>query len=825
MKLLLRFFGWIFAVGTVLFLVGIAGAAGLFWHFSKDLPDYSQLQDYEPPVMTRVHASDGALVAEYARERRLYLPIQAIPKLVLNAFIAAEDKSFYEHGGLDFQGIIRASLLMVQNYGSGRRPQGASTITQQVAKNFLLTNEASFERKIKEALLALKIERTYSKEKILELYLNEIYLGFSAYGVAAASLLYFDKSVHELTPAEAAYLAALPKGPNNYHPFRQRERAIERRNYVLDRMVEDNYLKREEGEKAKKDPLAVTTRTTSTHIFAAEYFAEEVRRDLNDRYGEKKLYEGGLSVRTTLDPKLQVIARKTFTDGLIKFDENLGYRGAIQKLDISGDWGVRLAEVKALSDIAPWRLAVVLETSEQSARIGLQPGRDPGGAVSKERLIGNIPIDGVKWAKSQAGADRYKTPSKVTQVLNPGDVVYVDLLDKDAGKYRLRQVPEISGAMLVMDPWTGRVLAMVGGFSFDQSQFNRATQALRQPGSSFKPFVYAAALDNGYTPSTVVMDAPIEVDTGAGGGGVWKPENYSHKFYGPQTLRFGIEHSRNVMTVRLAQDVGMPLIAEYAKRFGVYDDLPTYLSFALGAGETTVMRMVTAYSMFANGGKRIKPTLIDRIQDRYGHTIYRHDQRECRGCDADKWANQNEPSLVDRREQVLDPMTAYQVTSMMEGVVQRGTAAGAGFMREIGKPIAGKTGTTNEEKDVWFVGFSPDIAVGVYLGYDKPRHIARGASGGHTAAPIVKDFLKIALAEKPGVPFRVPPGIKLIRIDPKSGMRIAAGSPGGLLEAFKPGTAPPDSYSVIGYEGGDPRVPMGVSPEADRAVMRPSGLY
>jgi penicillin-binding protein 1A len=816
MKLVLRFFGWIFAVGTVLFLVGVAGAAGLFWHFSKDLPDYSQLQDYEPPVMTRVHASDGALVAEYARERRLYLPIQAIPKLVLNAFIAAEDKSFYEHGGLDFQGIARATLLLVQNYGSGRRPQGASTITQQVAKNFLLTNEASFERKIKEALLALKIERTYSKDKILELYLNEIYLGLGAYGVAAASLLYFDKSVHELTPAEAAYLAALPKAPNNYHPFRQRERAIERRNYVLDRMVEDRYLKAEDGEKGKKDPLAVTPRPTGAHIFAAEYFAEEVRRDLNDRYGEKKLYEGGLSVRTTLDPKLQSIARKTLTDGMVKFDETQGYRGAIQKLDLSGDWGVKVAEVKAFSDV-PWRIAVVLEVSDQAARIGLQPSRDPGGAVAKDRQIGSVPIEGVKWAKPATG--NRAAPSKVSQVLSPGDVIYVEPIDKDSGKYRLRQIPEISGAMVVMDPWTGRVLAMVGGFSFDQSQFNRATQALRQPGSSFKPFVYAAALDNGYTPSTVVMDAPIEVDTGAGGGGTWKPENYSHKFYGPQTLRFGIEHSRNVMTVRLAQDVGMPLIAEYAKRFGVYDDMPTYLSFALGAGETTVMRMVSAYSMFANGGKRIKPTLIDRIQDRYGHTIFRHDERECRGCQATKWSNQPEPSMVDRREQVLDPMTAYQITSMMEGVVQRGTAT---VVREVGKPVAGKTGTTNDEKDVWFIGFSPDMAVGVYLGYDKPRHIARGASGGHTAAPIVKDFLKVALADKPAVPFRVPPGIKLIRIDPKSGMRIAAGSPGGLLEAFKPGTAPPDSYSVIGYqEGAEMRGP---SPEADSALRR-GGLW
>jgi penicillin-binding protein 1A len=822
MRLLVRFFGWIFAVGTVLFLVGIAGAAGMFWHFSKDLPDYSQLQDYEPPVMTRVHATDGSLVAEYARERRLYLPIQAIPKLVLNAFIAAEDKNFYDHGGLDFTGIARAGVLFVQNFGSNRRPQGASTITQQVAKNFLLTNEVSFDRKIKEALLALRIERTYTKDKILELYVNEIYLGLSAYGVAAASLLYFDKSVHELTPAEAAYLAALPKAPNNYHPFRQRDRAIERRNYVLDRMVEDGFLKKEEGEKWKKDPLAITTRTTGAHIFAAEYFAEEVRRDLNDRYGEKKLYEGGLSVRTTLDPKLQSIARKTFTDGLVKFDEALGYRGAMQKIEITGDWGVKVAEVKAFSDV-PWRIAVVLEVSDQAARIGLQPPREPGGAISKERLIGNIAIDGVKWAKPAAGNSR-AAPTRVSQVLAPGDVIFVETLDKDAGKYRLRQIPEISGALVAMDPLTGRVLAMVGGFSFEQSQFNRATQALRQPGSSFKPFVYAAALDNGYTPATVVMDAPIEVDTGS--GGVWKPENYSHKFYGPQTLRFGIEHSRNVMTVRLAQDVGMPMIAEYAKRFGVYDDMPAYLSFALGSGETTVMRMVSAYSMFANGGKRIKPTLIDRIQDRYGNTIFKHDQRECRGCQAQKWSNQPEPSMVDRREQVIDPMTAYQITSMMEGVVQRGTATS---IREVGKPVAGKTGTTNDEKDVWFVGFSPDMAVGVYLGYDKPRQIGNRATGGGLAAPIVKDFLKLALADKPAVPFRVPPGLKLIRIDPKSGMRIAAGSPGGLLEAFKPGTSPADSYSVLGYDGGgyqQQQQPWGAVPaDSDRVLPTARGLY
>jgi penicillin-binding protein 1A len=821
MRLLLRFCGFVFAAGTIVFLVGIGVVGGLLWHFSKDLPDYSQLQDYEPPVMTRVHASDGSLVAEYANQRRLYIPIQAVPKMVINAFLAAEDRNFYEHNGLDFGGILRAGLVYIQNYGTNRRPQGASTITQQVAKNFLLTNEVSLQRKIKEALLALKIERAYSKDKILELYLNEIYLGLGAYGVAAASLLYFDKSVHELTIAQAAYLAALPKAPNNYNPFRQHDRAIERRNWVIDQMIQTGAVKPADGERAKKEPLNVTTRPTGAHIFAAEYFAEEVRRWIYEKYGEKTLYEGGLSVRTTLDPKLQVMARKSLVDGLVKFDESQGYRGPVAKIAMAGDWGPKLAEVKQLSDVAPWRLAVVLETSDQAARIGLYPAREPGGALAKEREVGIVGLDGVKWAKATEGRLRGRTPTKVDQVLSVGDVVYVEPLNKEAKTWRLRQVPEISGAIVVMDPQTGRVLAMVGGFSYDQSQFNRATQAMRQPGSSFKPFVYAAALDNGYTPATIVMDAPIEIDQGPGLP-PWRPENYSTgKYYGPQTLRFGLEHSRNVMTVRLAQDVGMPLIAEYAKRFGVYDNLPSYLSFALGAGETTVLRMVTAYSMFDNGGKRIIPTFIDRIQDRYGRTIYKHDQRECRGCKAQKWDDQSEPTLIDRREQVIDPMTAYQITSMMEGVVQRGTAT---VVKQVGKPIAGKTGTTNEEKDVWFIGFSPDIVCGVYMGFDKPKHIARGASGGHTAAPVVTEFLKMALADKPAVPFRVPAGIKLIRVDARTGMRVGPGSGGNvILEAFKPGTAPPDNYSVIGYTN-DPG-PFGTTPDADRAVRRGNGLY
>ncbi len=768
MRLLVRFLGFLFAAGTVVFLVGVAAVAGLIWHFSKDLPDYSQLQDYEPPVMTRVHASDGSLLAEYSKERRLYLPIQAVPKLVINSFLAAEDKNFYEHGGIDFSGMARAAALYAQNYGSNRRPQGASTITQQVAKNFLLTNEVSFTRKIKEALLAMRIERTYSKDKILELYLNEIYLGLGAYGIAAASLVYFDKSVNELTVAEASYLAALPKAPAALHPVRNHDRAVERRNYVIDRLLENGWIKQADADKARKDPLIVTNRANAAHIFAGEYFAEEVRRDVFERYGEKKLYEGGLSVRTTLDPKIQVMARKTMAAGIVNYDEAQGWRGASNKIDVSGDWGVKLADIKSLSDISPWRLAVVLETSDQSARIGFQPGRELGGAVSKDGKSASSRLmvsngQGPRPDPRRAGRRR-----RVSQILQPGDVIYADPLIKDGnvvdGQFRLRQLPEVSGAMVAMDPHTGRVLAMVGGFSFDQSQFNRATQAYRQPGSSFKPIVYSSALDNGYTPSTVVVDAPIEIDQGQGAG-VWRPENYSAgKYHGPTTLRNALRWSLNTVTVRLAQDIGMPLIGEYAKRFGVYDELPNYLSYALGAGETTVMRMVTAYSMLDNGGRRVKPTLIDRIQDRYGHTIFKHDARECRGCDAPEgWKNQAEPQLIDHREQVLDPMTAYQITSMMEGVVQRGTAIA---VKEVGKPIAGKTGTTNDEKDAWFVGFSPDVVVGIYMGFDKPRNLGRRATGGSLAAPIARDFLKLALADKPAIPFKVPAGIKLIRVDP-----------------------------------------------------------
>ncbi len=575
MKFLVRFFGFLFTAGTILFLVGLAGIAGLFWHFSKDLPDYSQLQNYEPPVMTRMHAADGSLLGEFAKERRLYLPIQAVPKLVINAFLAAEDKNFYEHGGIDYSGMGRAGLAYIQNFGSNRRPQGASTITQQVAKNFLLTNEVSFTRKIKEALVAMRIEKTYSKDKILELYLNEIYLGLGAYGIAAASLVYFDKPVNELTVAEVSYLAALPKMPTTLHPVRNRARAIERRNYVIDRLQDNGWITQADAEKARKEPLTVTGRTNGAHTFAGEYFSEEVRRDIFERYGEKKLYEGGLSVRTTLDPKVQVMARKAMVTGLVNYDEQQGYRGAISKLDISGDWGVALADVKSLADISPWRMAVVLETGDQSARIGFQPGRELGGAVSKQRETGLVSLEGVKWARVKG-----KAPASVAQVLQAGDVIYADpLYGKDGqrieGQYRLRQIPELSGAMVAMDPRTGRVLAMVGGFSFDQSQFNRATQAYRQPGSTFKPIVYSAAIDNGYTGSTMLVDAPIEIDQGQ--GEIWRPENFdAGKYLGPMTLRNALRLSRNTVTVRLAQEVRIPLVGQSAQRFGVYDELPKY---------------------------------------------------------------------------------------------------------------------------------------------------------------------------------------------------------------------------------------------------------
>ncbi|HEY0853286.1 MAG TPA: penicillin-binding protein 1A [Devosia sp.] len=782
---MLRLLGWLFGFGMFCALGAVAVAAVYLADLSNKLPDYTVLKDYQPPVTTRVHAADGTLLAEYARERRLFQPIETIPAQLLQAFISAEDKDFYKHGGLAFDGIIRAlrDNIMAKIDGNDSIQGGGSSITQQVAKNFLLSSEQTWDRKIQEAILALRIESTFSKDKILELYVNEIFLGLNSYGVAAAALNYFDKALYQLSLSESAYIAALPKGPNNYHPFRRPKQAIERRNWVLDRMAENGYVTQAQADEAKQDPLNVVPRQSGSQLYSAEYFTEEVRRQLGKLYGEEELYGGGLSVRTTLVPKLQEYARQALMDGLIAYDHGEGFREPVATIDISGDWGVAVNAIKPLSDVPEWTLAVVLEMGNNEAKIGLRPVTDVEGKVAAERNTGILAGGDIKWVSK-----------KLQDVLKVGDVVYVSPLADKPGHFTLEQVPELEGALVAMDPRTGRVLAMVGGFSFAESEFNRATQALRQPGSSFKPIVYSAALDNGYTPASVVLDAPLEIVNGD--GSVWRPENYAQSFYGPQTLRVGIEKSRNVMTVRLAKDIGMPLISEYAKTFGIYDNLQPLLAMSLGAGETTDMRMTAAYATIANGGRRITPTLIDRIQDRYGKTVYRHDERVCDGCTADAWNQQAEPLIIDNREQVLDPMTAYQITSMMEGVVQRGTGTGA---KSLGRPVAGKTGTSNDYKDAWFIGFTPELAVGVYVGFDTPRNMGRQATGGEMAVPIFTEFVSKALKGAPPTPFNMPPGMAQVWIDPASGVK-AMGGEAAIYEAFKPGTGPNLITSVIGVD-------------------------
>jgi penicillin-binding protein 1A len=812
---MIRLIGYFFGIGTMLALLVAAGVAVYVGNLTEDLPNYEVLASYEPPVTTRVHASDGSLMGEFARERRLFLPIQAVPDRVKAAFLSAEDKNFYSHPGIDLEGIIRAAVV----YLRGGPMQGGSTITQQVAKNFLLTNERSLERKVKEAILSFRIEQAYSKDRILELYLNEIFFGLGSYGIAGAALTYFDKSVNELTIAEAAYMAALPKGPSNYHPFKYTDRAIERRNWVIDQMVANGYVTREEGEKSKAEPLGVTPRRRGGYLFAGEYFTEEVRREIIARYGEDALYEGGLSVRTTLDPKMQRVARKVMQAGLMKYDMLRGYRGPVTTIDISGDWAVPLGEVKRLDDVPEWRLAVVLESSDAGLTIGLQPKRKASGALEDEREQSTVSQEDMSFAMRHVVDGKRVKADSPAEVLKPGDVIFVEKKEGDAG-YMLRQPPEISGGLVAMDPHTGRVLAMVGGFSFSQSEFNRATQAMRQPGSSFKPFVYAAALDNGYTPASVIMDGPITIHIG---NEVWSPKNYDGKPAGPSTLRAGIERSRNLMTVRLANDMGMKLVAEYAERFGVYDKMPPHIAMSLGSGETTVMRMVSAYSVMANGGRQIKPSLIDRIQDRYGKTVFKHDERGCEGCVATEWANQPEPELIDNAEQVLDPMTAYQITSMMEGVVTRGTAV---TVSELGRPIAGKTGTTNDEKDTWFIGYTPNLVVGLYMGFDQPKTLGKGSTGGGLAAPIFKEFMAEVLKDVPPAEFQVPEGMKLIAINRKTGMQAAEGEPGTIMEAFKPGTGPADSYWVIGMGEGESISAEALSPQASKAIQTGGGgLY
>lgn len=769
--------------------VGVSGGVYVFYKFGRGLPDYKQLADYEPPVMTRVHAGDGRLLAEYAEQQRVFVPQAAMPRRVVRAFLSAEDKNFYYHPGIDPMGIARAVITNVKNIASGKRLVGASTITQQVAKNFLLSADVTIERKVKEAILAFRIERALKKERILELYLNEIYLGFGSYGVAAAALNYFNKSLDTLTIAEAAFLAALPKAPNNYNPFKYPKAARGRRDWVVGRMLDDGVITPKEARIAKLTPL-ITRKRQETEYVKADYFAEHVRRELAGRYGETNLYRGGLVVRTTLNPKFQRIADRALRNGLIAYDRRHGWRGPITNIDASVDWLGALSKIKPPPGMAEWRLAVVREVRDKSADIGIDDGR-----------LGIIPLAEMKWArpwlKGELLGKRVKIPADVLQA---GDVIAVQRMfeTKDGKPYpdnifALRQLPEIEGAIVALDPHTGRVLAMSGGFSYQRSQFNRVVQARRQPGSAFKPFVYLAALEKGFTPSSLILDAPFVIDQGPGLP-KWRPANYTKKFYGPSTMRLGLEKSRNLMTVRLAQTIGIDAISEYAERFGIVKELPKQLSMALGAGETTLLKLTTAYAMLVNGGKKIVPTLIDRIQDRHGKTVFKHDPRQCEKCRAPFWTKQPVPILPDHRKQLADPASAYQMVSMLEGVVQRGTGR---RMRDLGKPLAGKTGTTNKALDTWFIGFSPDLAVGVFSGFDTPRSLGRREQGASVSAPIFKEFMKNVLADKPAIPFRIPTGIRLVRVDLVTGRPARPGDKRVILEAFKPGTVPTGESEVL----------------------------
>ena len=796
--MLFRYFGYVLAL-VLLIALGVAvGGTYVLYHYGRDLPDYKQLAVYEPPLMTRVHAADGQLMYEYAREHRLFVPLDAMPNAVINGFLSAEDKNFYIHPGIDVFGVARAILTNIRNVGSSRRLVGASTITQQVAKNFLLSNEVTIDRKVKEAILAFRIERAFDKDRILELYLNQIYLGRGSYGVAAAALNYFNKSLDELTLAESAYLAALPKAPNNYHPVHRTEAAITRRNWVLKRLEDDGHITTRQAYLAKAAPLRVHDRD-ATEFIKADYFTEEVRRRLYDMFGEEALYEGGLSVRTSLDPSLQSAAQEKLQAGLIAYDRRHGWRGPIAHVEPVENWLETLANVSRPRGLEAWRLAIVLDVDPEKVRVGVDDG-----------LTGSVPMDQMRWARAWLKGEqlgrRVRHPKDVLKI---GDVIAVapvpaDHVPEGAAKpvgprvFSLKQIPEVEGAIVAMDPHTGRVLAMVGGYSFRESEFNRATQAWRQPGSAFKPFVYTAALDEGFTPSSLILDEPFVIDQGFGLG-KWRPANYTKKFYGPSTLRLGIEKSRNLMTVRLAQYVGMDRIVDYAQRFGVIDNMPSILSMSLGAGETTLMKMSAGYSSLVNGGMGITPTIIDRIQDRRGRNIYRQDTRPCEGCSATQWRGQQPPNIPDVREAVVDPATAYQMVSILEGVVQRGTGV---RIRAVGKPLAGKTGTTNDSMDTWFIGFSPDLTIGVFVGFDNPRSLGEKETGSNVAAPIFRDFAIEALKNKPTVPFRIPPGIRLVRVNARTGLPARRGEKGVILEAFKPGTEPTGEQSVLDGSGG-----------------------
>ncbi|WIY25088.1 penicillin-binding protein 1A [Parasedimentitalea psychrophila] len=787
LRIILSFFGSIFSTITLGIAMVALTVGAVFWIYGRDLPSHESLAQYQPPTISRIYSGEGQLIDEFAKERRLFAPSDEIPDLVKQAFISAEDKNFYSHKGYDMRGIAAAAIEAVRSRGSNVR--GASTITQQVMKNFLLSGDRKAERKIKEIILAARLEETLDKEQILELYMNEIFLGQNSYGVAAASQTYFNKTLEELAPHEAAFLASLPKAPGKFHPVRGKQRLTDRRDYVLREMYQNGYISEAVYRVEVQQPLRSVQNgdfeSFRTALPPRDYFTDEIRRQLSVDFGEGEFFTGGFTVRATIDAEMQRVAALSLRTGLEKYDRSRGiWRGT--ELTIAADllkdetaWRAALAASDVPRDVTlggEWLPAVVLAVGDRELTVGVE------GAAA----IGAVPRADISWMKGSFKDN-----------LTLGDVVLVRAQTKDDAfqHWSLRQIPEVQGGFVAMDVNSGRVLAMQGGFSYQHSVFNRATQAQRQPGSSFKPFVYAAALDSGYSPATIVVDAPIEVNTPQG---LWRPRNSSNKFYGPTPLRTGIERSRNLMTIRLAQEIGMPVVAGYAERFGVYDEMGPYLANSLGSEETTLYKMVTAYAMFANGGERLKPTLVDRIQDRDGLTIYRHDDRDCVDCSSTMLPEGVAPRIITDRDQVMDPITAYQLTSMMRGVVERGTASGN---VHLGVPTAGKTGTTNEARDVWFVGFTSNIVAGCYIGHDRPRPLGRGTYGGNTCGPVFQQFMEKATAKYGGGPFDVPPGGHFIKIDRYTGARLPDEASGEYVvaEYFRDGAEP---IFGLSYDGG-----------------------
>ena len=793
-----RFFARLISIGFLALASGMAVLVAGARHYGAGLPEPATLAAYDPPTLTRLHAGDGHLLAEFATERRIFVPVDAMPPLLVEAFLAAEDQRFRAHSGIDPVGIARAMLQNLRNLGSGRRPVGGSTITQQVAKNFFLSNDVSIERKVREALLALRIEQAIPKDRIVELYLNEIFLGRRAYGVAAAALAYFDKSLDELDVPEIAFLAGLPKAPSAYNPVTAPDAARARRNYAVARMLAEGLIDAPAAERARAGPVAVRPR--SARRVEAPYFAEEVRRLLLAEYGQEALEHGGFSVRTTLDPALQAIADRALRDGLAAYDRRHGWRGPVTRipaavLAVDGDRAAALGRVPPPPGLAPWRLALVRGVAGDAAEIDFADGS-----------TGAIPLAEMAWARPWREGQRVgPAPERAGDVLAEGDVVAVEALPgggEGAGAFALRQIPDVEGAVVALDPHTGRVLAMRGGWSFDASQFNRATQARRQPGSAFKPFVYLSAFENGYTPADIVLDAPIALEQGPGLP-QWRPANYSEEFYGPTTLRRGLEKSRNLITVRLAHRLGTARISEVARRFGL-GEFPELPSMVLGTGETTLLLLSAAYGMIVNGGRWIEPAFIERIQDRRGRTVHRRDARGCPACAGAGAAPDHPPAVPDSRRHVTDPASAFQTAWVLKGVVESGTGIRAARLK---RPLAGKTGTSNDSFDAWFIGFAPDLVVGVFVGFDRPRTLGARRTGADVALPIFNAVMREALGGRPAMPFRVPAEVMMVRIDADSGLPPTAESERVIVEAFKPGTEPggasPASADAARDPGGD----------------------